>query len=58
MNIQLNLERESQVSHFLGQVYQGETSNSSGSECPEYGWIAVLLKNYKDIVICIVSIWQ
>lgn len=47
MNIQRSLERESQVSHFLGQVYQGEISSFWGLECLESGWKGVLLQDMK-----------
>lgn len=44
MNFQLSLARESQVSRFLGQVYQGGTSGFWGSECLEFESIDALLK--------------
>lgn len=44
MNFQQSSERESQVSHFLGQVYQEETSGFWGLECLESEWTGVLLK--------------
>lgn len=49
MNIQLCSESESQESHFLGQVFQGETSNFWGLECLESGWTGVLLKDIINI---------
>lgn len=35
-NIQLIVQRESQVFHFQAQVYPGGTSSSVGLECPEF----------------------
>lgn len=48
MNTQQSLERESQESHFLGQVYQGGTLNFWGLECLESGLTNVSLKNIKS----------
>lgn len=44
MNFQQSLERESQLSHSLGQVYRGGTSGFWGLECLESEWTGVLLK--------------
>ncbi len=47
VSIRLCLERESQASHFQGQVYQEETSSFWGLECLESGWTGVLLGDKK-----------